>query len=239
MVRALRFGCLTVLAWLATASAGWAGEVDRTFAELQQKAGAAAKAPDDARLLMARDVIQFMRRAPVCQRCDFAAMQGLTAEQKTQAEALAARFGKVLKLDAANESAWKTLVAGTPKGARIDADALVFYVLREAYSDQISALQAAVRKATARDEKQRRVREDIDSLRDQLLATTDQRRKRELEGAIENMESVLETVGDDAQLANIDLQNALQKVQQLLQAMSNIAKQLNAALLSVVRNNKS
>jgi uncharacterized protein (DUF1697 family) len=238
MVRTLGFAGFAALAWLAMATAGWAGEVDRTFTELQQKAAAAAKAPADTRLLMARDVIQFMRRAPVCQRCDFTALQGLTAEQKTQAEALAARFGKTLKLDAANESAWKTLVAGTPKGARIDADALIFYVLREAYSDQISALQAAVEKAAARDEKRRRVREDIDSLRDQLLATSDQRRKRELEGAIRNLETVLQTAGDDAQLRNLALQSAMQKQQQMLKLMSNIAKQLDDALRSIVRNTR-
>lgn len=45
----------------------------------------------------------------------------------------------------------------------------------------------------------------------------------------------LATVGDDAQLANIDLQNALQHQQQTLQMMSNISKSLHDSAMSVIR----
>jgi hypothetical protein len=41
--------------------------------------------------------------------------------------------------------------------------------------------------------------------------------------------------GDDAQLANVDLQNILQKQQQTLQMMSNISKMLYDTAQSVVR----
>jgi hypothetical protein len=45
----------------------------------------------------------------------------------------------------------------------------------------------------------------------------------------------LDAVGDDAQLANADLQNVLQKQQQTLQTMSNISKQLYDTAQSVIR----
>jgi hypothetical protein len=48
-------------------------------------------------------------------------------------------------------------------------------------------------------------------------------------------EERLNTVGDDAQLANIDLQNILQKQQQALQMMSNISKVLHDTATSVIR----
>lgn len=48
-------------------------------------------------------------------------------------------------------------------------------------------------------------------------------------------EEKLNTIGDDAQLANVDLQNILQKQQQALQMMSNISKMLNDTATSVIR----
>lgn len=47
--------------------------------------------------------------------------------------------------------------------------------------------------------------------------------------------SDLSTIGDDAQLANIDMQNALQKQQQLLQTMSNVSKMLHDTSMSIIR----
>ncbi len=48
-------------------------------------------------------------------------------------------------------------------------------------------------------------------------------------------EQDLATAGDDAQLANIDLQNMLQKQQQTIQMMSNISKVLHDTAMSVIR----
>jgi hypothetical protein len=44
-----------------------------------------------------------------------------------------------------------------------------------------------------------------------------------------------DALGDDAQLANVDLQNILQKQQQVLQMLSNISKMLNDTALAVIR----
>jgi hypothetical protein len=44
-----------------------------------------------------------------------------------------------------------------------------------------------------------------------------------------------EASGDDAQLANVDLQNILQKQQQSLQMMSNISKMLYDTAMAVIR----
>lgn len=60
--------------------------------------------------------------------------------------------------------------------------------------------------------------------------------KAKIEQRIRSKEKELATAGDDAQLANIDLQNTLQKVQQLLQMMSNISKQLYDTAMAVIRN---
>ena len=54
-------------------------------------------------------------------------------------------------------------------------------------------------------------------------------------GASTLLEERLNSVGDDAQLANVDLQNVLQKQQQTLQMMSNISKMLYDTAQSVLR----
>ena len=52
---------------------------------------------------------------------------------------------------------------------------------------------------------------------------------------IAKWEDKLNTIGDDAQLANVDLQNMLQKQQRTLQMMSNISKSLHDTAMAVIR----
>ncbi len=56
-----------------------------------------------------------------------------------------------------------------------------------------------------------------------------------LQKYIEQLEEDLAEMGDDAQLGNIDLQNALQKQQQTLQLLSNVSKMLHDTSMAVIR----
>jgi hypothetical protein len=56
-----------------------------------------------------------------------------------------------------------------------------------------------------------------------------------LQTEIEELEEVLETVGDDAQLANVDLQSVLQKQQQSLQMLSQISQTLHDTAMAIIR----
>ena len=57
-----------------------------------------------------------------------------------------------------------------------------------------------------------------------------------LEACIWDLESQLASTGDDAQLANIDLQNMLQRQQQTVHMLSNISKSLHDTALAIIRN---
>ena len=59
--------------------------------------------------------------------------------------------------------------------------------------------------------------------------------KGDLDAYIKGKEEQLSSVGDDAQLANVDLQNILQKQQQTVQLMSNISKMLHDTGMAIVR----
>jgi len=57
----------------------------------------------------------------------------------------------------------------------------------------------------------------------------------DLDSYLNGLDEKLNSVGDDAQLANVDLQNWLQKQQQTLQMMSNICKMLYDTAMAVIR----
>ncbi|HSI05010.1 MAG: hypothetical protein ACAI38_25000 [Myxococcota bacterium] len=61
----------------------------------------------------------------------------------------------------------------------------------------------------------------------------------EMDDYLKYLEEQMNSVGDDAQLANIDLQNCLQKQQQTLQMMSNISKVLHDVTMAIIRNMNS
>ena len=52
---------------------------------------------------------------------------------------------------------------------------------------------------------------------------------------IETREEKLTTTGDDAQLANVDMKNMLQKMQQTLQMMSNVSKSCHDTAMAIIR----
>lgn len=56
-----------------------------------------------------------------------------------------------------------------------------------------------------------------------------------LQMEIEDLEERLEAVGEDAQLANVDLQGLIQRQQQTLQMMSQISKALHDTAMSIIR----
>ena len=58
---------------------------------------------------------------------------------------------------------------------------------------------------------------------------------RDADALVKKWEEQLSSIGDDAQLANIDLQNALQKQQQTLQTMSNVSKMLHDTAMAIIR----
>lgn len=56
-----------------------------------------------------------------------------------------------------------------------------------------------------------------------------------LQKYIEQLEEELASMGEDAQLGNIDMQNALQKQQQTMQMLSNVSKMLHDTSMAIIR----
>ena len=58
----------------------------------------------------------------------------------------------------------------------------------------------------------------------------------QLDSYIQSQEDLLQSVGDDAQLAQVDLQNMSQKQQQTLQTLSNLSKSFHDLSMAIIRN---
>lgn len=145
-----------------------------------------------------------------------------------------------------------------------DVGALVGMVLRESYLESNKDLQFMAGKVAFFNAVKRELRDELRATRDAVAAARGKgtptvtvptalvrvqfeagrravlaRKSSTLslpqaEVMIEKWEQQLSSVGDDAQLANLDLQNALQKQQQTLQMMSNISKMLHDTAKAVV-----
>lgn len=103
----------------------------------------------------------------------------------------------------------------------------------------VSYLQQEVRRLGAEKVQQARLRvastkAQVDSVKTKLAAARRQQGDA-TQQSVKNLEAKLQTVGDDAQLANVDLQNTLQQQQQALQMLSNISKLLNDTANAVIR----
>ncbi len=80
-------------------------------------------------------------------------------------------------------------------------------------------------------------RKDINKIEE---TTSEQKiSKQKLKKNVEDLEEQLNTIGDDQQLSQVDLQNSLQKMQQLLQTMSSISKATHDATMAVVRKSSA
>jgi len=159
---------------------------------------------------------------------------------------------------------WKGVITeiGTLNGKPLDPNALIQYVLRASYLEANEDLKSMADKVKYFNDLKKQLREEITSARSDVAgpqpwpmkrrvvvfrktyvrgAEPVERKedrvitKRELEAALSDYEKLLSAVGEGDQLANLDLQSALQRQQQTLQTMSQISKQLHDTAMAVIR----
>lgn len=158
---------------------------------------------------------------------------------------------------------WKKLVTAhrTRKGA-IDVDTLVQWVLREAYLDASADLKDVAAKISAINAAKKEVRDHLQELRVALAESSGKKAfafativvcKKCAPGEIlvepggtkvltaaqwttyaDALHAWMETVGEEAELATVDLQQVLAKQQQTQQMLSNITKMMHDTAKSII-----
>ncbi len=182
----------------------------------------------------------------------------LNARQQGQLNEIAGRLAEGFSYRQI-QTQWESFASQLRESA-IDINALVQFVLREAYLESQADLQHFADKVRFYNEQKEAIREEVSRLRGfksslehggrptdlrpnmsvwrvtsnyrppAVIKSTDP-----LEDLLSKWEEELQSVDDDAQLANTDLQNTLQKQQQLMQTVSNISKMLHDTAMAVIR----
>ena len=125
------------------------------------------------------------------------------------------------------QSLWEDYVADLKtRGSNDDIAELLMKVLSDACLQMNKDLQVWVTRTKLLSEMHQQLGGEIEK-----LASL----RQGIDGEIKKYEEKLNSIGDDVQLANTDLQNTLQKQQQTLQNMSNTSKMLNDTALAVIR----
>lgn len=162
------------------------------------------------------------------------------------------------------EERWLRVVRETSTGAApVDVEKMLHWVLRETYVENNKDLRFYADKVRYYNDQKQMVRDHLAEIRATAAETprntkieverieltksykpkkepvqtrsTKKMKDQELASYMKEWEDKLATIGDDAQLANIDLQNQLQKQQQTLQTMSNVSKMLHDTAMAVIR----
>jgi len=90
-------------------------------------------------------------------------------------------------------------------------------------------------------EKQKQLAKTLRGRTDQLKKMRDQAAQSRaasdaIDKFIQQWQKTLAPIGDDAQLANVNLQNVMQQQQQAMQMMSNVSKKLHETTKSIISN---
>jgi len=153
----------------------------------------------------------------------------------------------------------KAILVGT-NDRNLDVHALVQSVMRESYLQQTEDLKKYKDKVQYFNETKKKIRDEQDKVRKakitpgsaplhkmnitagkgtQIIISPQNagivKTEQERQDYLRYLQDKLNAVGDDAQLANIDLQNALQKQQQIMEMMSNISKLLGDTAMNTIR----
>ena len=126
----------------------------------------------------------------------------------------------------------------------IDLNAVTDHTIRRGLLDAHGDLRFFAARADRLDRERAGVKRLLTELRDlkrkigEDAGSFEQVSEQMLDAEIAKWEQKLSTIGDDAQLANVDLQGVLQKQAQTMQMMSNIMKLLNDQAMAIIRNIK-
>ena len=157
---------------------------------------------------------------------------------------------------------WKAMLVGA-NDQNLDIIELVQSVMKESYLQQTEDLKQYQEKVQYFNETKKKIRDEQDKVRKATITPGSAplrkmnitvgkgtptiifpqnagmvETEQERQDYVRYLEDKLNAVGDDAQLANKDLQNAMQLGTQFIQQLSNISKLLNDSAMDVIKNMK-
>ncbi len=133
------------------------------------------------------------------------------------------------------QARWAAFVEHAARGGgAVDPNALVQAVLREAYLQQQEDLRRYADKVKHFNEQKKKLRAELDTARRADPSRTGSTAAPRV-ASTQALEVRIQRADDDARLANVELQKALQKQQQTRQTMSSLSKTLHDTAVAVIR----
>jgi len=158
--------------------------------------------------------------------------QALAPPRQVQLHSIAYALAQQPVASSDVQQKWRQLIAAQAHKQKMterDVNALVQWVLRQSYLENAAEFSYYADKVRFFKTQKKAARERLATLH--KLGRTSNR----WEADIKRWEAELKSVDDDAQLANIDMQNWLQKQQQALQMLSKMSKMLHDTAMAVIR----
>jgi hypothetical protein len=152
-----------------------------------------------------------------------------------QAQEMKAATMQVAPIQATKNPQTPAVITLKPHNATFDKTLTRHQALILQYIAESGQVNALVQKSLELQHRQTLIERDITMTKRMMEDTRSRKTKADLQASINKWEADLASIGDDAQLANIDLQNALQKQQQTLQTMSNVSKMMHDTAMAVIR----
>lgn len=149
----------------------------------------------------------------------------VSPQQETELKAIGVSLGRSMDSDSV-ELAWKSFVEKSAAeitrtdDVSTELDKLILRVLNESYQEKQEKLQQRAARVQHFNEMKQECRKLIESIRMR----------------VQSLEEEYTATEEEARLANIDLQNMIQRQQQTLQTMSNVSKMLHDTAMAVIRN---
>ena len=197
--------------------------------------------------------------AGVVQRQTGGAIGELSAREKSELSSIA-RLIAESPSSPAIKSRWQAYIRrnGSRQMDVKDVHALVQHVMRQSYTESNRDLRSRADKVRYLNEQKKQIRSEVAQQRQSLSANPGLGQaqpdvagqatgsKLALQGPALQLphktkivqQPTQETLGDDADLRTLELQDTLQRQQQLLQLMSNISKMLHDTAMAIIRNMK-
>ena len=129
------------------------------------------------------------------------------------------------------EAAWRTFIEKALAHPKMAERLKSFGEIWSTLQDDLSVVQTRMINDLQRDIDRAAYHDTLrNQIRDEIA-----RARKQADAYIAKLEEQLNSLGDDAQLANLDLQNMLQKQQQTLQMLSSIPKMLHDTAMAIIR----
>lgn len=155
---------------------------------------------------------------------------------------LQAVISSAIKKDLASlKRNWQSFVSSQKAGSiPSDINEIIGYVIKKSYLDPSTELSFFAQRVLFYNDQKQQIRENLSDLRTSIRQCQESgcshQTMTKMNDFLTQLEGQMSSIGEDAQLAMIDLQSAMQNSNQVMQLISNVAKSMHDTAKAIIQN---